>query len=112
MGVNAAAGEQATWGDVGHGSRVVVEEDPPKWLVGLEEGARAEDASDLGVAPCAKGSSDRSRSSFGQYAYFGLNNQSHSSKLLKTSLANRRVAMQNTTTLKILICLNSLCLKI
>jgi hypothetical protein len=37
MGVNTAAGEQATWGGASHESRGEVEEDPPRWHAGLEE---------------------------------------------------------------------------
>jgi hypothetical protein len=63
VGVDVTAGEQATWGGVGHESHVVVGEDPPKWLDGLEEGARAMSASDPGTAPCTMDSNDGSRSS-------------------------------------------------
>jgi hypothetical protein len=61
LGIDAAAGEQATWGTADLESLAVVEVDPPNWLAGLEEEARASTASENGVAPCAKCSGGGSR---------------------------------------------------
>jgi hypothetical protein len=66
LGTSYATRDYTTWGEAGEGSRIEIEEDPPRQHAGLEEeDARVGVAPEHGVASFAKDNDDAKLPTFG-----------------------------------------------